>query len=186
MEGRLRQQSCGIPRIAGLLTTQPLQVRQVALALLSPAFVAGLVLGADETEGPALAFRRHIDITPRGADRVFHMHPDPFPRPEHPGRAFGIGEVLAQSGAMGAGAAQNTGSGPVPWGFERFRDTGREVGGAGQAVVLPVPALPSTRLRRPRTKPPPRMSSNPVSPDEALSLPFKVLTPRPLANMTRH
>src|SRR6266446_10478411 len=44
-------------------------------------------------------------------------------------------------------------------------------------VVLPVPALPSTRWRRPRTKPPPRMSSNPASPDEALSLPFKVLTP---------
>ena len=41
---------------------------------------------------------------------------------------------------------------------------------------------------RPRTKPPPRMSSNPVSPDAALSLPFKVLTPLgPAAcNMTRH
>src|SRR6266446_6098617 len=44
-------------------------------------------------------------------------------------------------------------------------------------VVLPVPALPSTRWRRPRTKPPPRMSSNPVSPDEALSLPFKEFSP---------
>ena len=44
-------------------------------------------------------------------------------------------------------------------------------------VALQVPALPSTRWRRPRMKPPPRISSNPFSPDEALSLPFKVLTP---------
>src|SRR5258708_8191048 len=44
-------------------------------------------------------------------------------------------------------------------------------------VVWRVPALPSTRWRRPRTKPPPRMSSNPVSPDEALSLPFKEFSP---------
>jgi len=37
--------------------------------------------------------------------------------------------------------------------------------------------LPSTRCSRPRTKPPPRILSNPTSPDEALSLPLKVFTP---------
>src|ERR1019366_10765511 len=112
---------------------QQFEICEVADPLRSPAFVTGLVLGADQTERTAAPFRLHVDVAACVADRGLDMAALRFFGLEDPSRIHGIREEPAQSGAVSARAGQRIGAPPIPRGIQRPRDPGFEMRDAGRA-----------------------------------------------------
>ena len=122
--------------MSGSAWFQAFEIRQIAPALLSPTFIAGLILGADETVWPAAPLCRHAHVTIRAADCHLDMTAFAFIGPQNPTLIVGIGEEAAQFFAMRASAADSTGPAPVPRRLKRLRDPVLQMHDAGQTQSL--------------------------------------------------
>jgi hypothetical protein len=104
--------------------------------LLSPAFIAGLILGADEAVGPAAPFGRHADVAMGATDCHLDMTAFSLVGPENPPLIVGICEEAAQFFAMRAFTADSAGPDPVPRRLEGLRDPILQMRDAGQTQSL--------------------------------------------------
>ena len=114
---------------------QPSHGFQILLALFDPALIARLVLGADKGVGAARAVGGDIQIAARLTNHRLNVSAPRLSRFQGPCFLCGIVEELGKVAAVGARTGKLAVPPPVPRGFERFGDTGAQVGQRGGAIA---------------------------------------------------
>src|SRR5262245_43984403 len=92
---------------------QPVEIGQVLGTLLDPSVITRLILGADETVGPAATIGRHVQVASSLLDRRLDMATVGFGSLEGPALSLGIGEITAQLAATRALASNRARPPPV-------------------------------------------------------------------------